>query len=159
VSTFDYVKTHPELHKRQAKEKSMAAKIGLWLDERQAVIVSITNMSAKTTKVKSAIKDENFAVNPVSGNSGAKLDLAAAHRNKIKIKEALDPYYDGIIDNIWDAREMFIFGTGEAKYELKNRLEKSDLARRIVAFEDTDKMDDDQIMDKVRQFCSAGLKD
>ena len=93
----------------------MAAKIGLWLDERQAVIVSITNMSAKTTKVKSAIKDEIFAVNPVSGNSGPKLDPAASHRNNIKIKEALDPYYDGIIDNIWDAREMFIFGTGEAK--------------------------------------------
>ena len=135
----------------------MATKIGLWLDERQAVIVSVTNMSAKITKVKSAIKDEIFAVNPVSGDSRAKLDPAAAHRNKIKIKEALDPYYDGIIDNIWDAREMFIFGTGEAKYELKNRLEKSDLARRIIVIEDKDKMDDYQIMDKVYQYYSAGL--
>ena len=128
------------------------------MDERQAVIVSITtNMSAKITKVKSAIKDEIFAVNAVSGDSGAKRDPAAAHRNKIKIKEALDPYYDGIIDNIWNAREMFIFGTGEAKYELKNRLEKSDLARRIVVIEDTDKMDDYQIIDKMCQYCSAGL--
>ena len=135
----------------------MATKIGLWLDERQAVIVSITNMSAKITKVKSTIKDEIFTVNPVSGDSRAKLDPAAAHRNKIKIKEALDHYYDGIIDNIWDAREMFIFGTGEAKYELKNRLEKSDLARRIVVIEDKDKMDDYQIMDKAYQYCSAGL--
>ena len=135
----------------------MATKIGLWLDERQAVIVSVTNMSAKITKVKSAIKDEIFAVNAVSGDSGAKRDPAAAHRNKIKIKEALDPYYDGIIDNIWDAREMFIFGTGEAKYELKNRLRKNNLAQRIVGFEDADKMTDDQIMDKVRQYCSAGL--
>ena len=135
----------------------MATKIGLWLDERQAVIVSVTNMSAKITKVKSAIKDEIFAVNAVSGDSGAKRDPAAAHRNKIKIKEALDPYYDGIIDNIWDAREMFIFGTGEAKYELKNRLEKSDLARRIVVIEDTDKMDDYQIIDKMGQYCSVGL--
>ena len=135
----------------------MATKIGLWLDERQAVIVSVTNMSAEITKVRSAVKDENFAVNPVPGDSGARQNSAAAHRNKIKIKEALDPYYDGIIDNIWDAREMFIFGTGEAKYELKNRLEKSDLARRIVVIEDKDKMDDYQIMDKVYQYRSAGL--
>ena len=135
----------------------MATKIGLWMDERQALIVSVTNMSAKITKVKSVIKDEMFAVNAVSGDSGAKQDPAAAHRNRIKIKKALDPYYDGIIDNIWDAREMFIFGTGEAKYELKNRLEKSDLARRIVVIEDTDKMDDYQIIDKMSQYCSAGL--
>ena len=135
----------------------MATKIGLWMDERQALIVSVTNMSAKITKVKSIIKDEIFTVNAVSGDSGAKQDPAAVHRNRIKIKEALDPYYDGIIDNIWNAREMFIFGTGEAKYELKNRLEKSDLARRIVVIEDTDKMDDYQIIDKMCQYCSAGL--
>ena len=135
----------------------MATKIGLWLDKRQAVIVSIKNMGAEITKVKSAIKDEFCAVNAVSGDSEAKRDPAAVHRNRIKIKEALEPYYDGIIDNIWDAREMFIFGTGEAKYELKNRLEKSDIARRIVVIEDTDKMDDYQIIDKMCQYCSAGL--
>jgi len=136
----------------------MATKIGLWLDEREAVIVSVTNMRAKITKVKSAIKDGIFAANPVAGDSGTKRDPATAHRNKMKIKEALNPYYEGIIDNIWDAGEMFIFGTGEAKYELKNRLEKSDLARRIVVIEDTDKMDDYQIMDKVCHYCSEGLK-
>jgi len=135
----------------------MATKIGLWLDERQAVIVSVTNMSAKITKVKSAIKDEIFAVNHVPGDSGTKRDTAIAHRNKIKIKEALDPYYDGIIDNIWTAGKIVIFGSGEAKYELKNHLRKNNLAQRIVGFEDADKMTDDQIMDKVCQYCSAGL--
>jgi len=135
----------------------MAAKIGLWLDERQAVIVSVTNMGAEITKVKSAIKDENLAVNPVFSDSGARQNSAAAHRNKIRIKEVLDPYYDGIIDNIWDAKEIFIFGMGEAKYELKNRLEKNNLAQRIVDIEDAEKMADNQIMEMVCQYCSAGL--
>jgi hypothetical protein len=132
----------------------MATKIGLWLDERQAIIVSVTNMSAEITKVKSAIKDEIYTVNPVSGDSKVKQDPAAAHRRKIEIEEALDPYYDGIIDNIWTAGEIVIFGAGEAKYELKNRLRKNNLAQRIVGFEDADKMADDQIMDKVRQYSS-----
>ncbi len=132
----------------------MAAKIGLWLDERQAVIVSVTDMSAEITKVKSAIKDEIYAVNSVSDKAGAKQDPAAAHKNKIKMEEALGPYYDAIIDNIWSAGEIVIFGTGEAKYELKNRLKKNNLARRIIGFEDADKMADDQIMDKVRQYSS-----
>jgi hypothetical protein len=132
----------------------MATKIGLWLDERQAVIVSVTNMSTEITKVKSAIKDEIYAVNAVSGDSVAKQDPAAAHRKKIKIEEALDPYYDGIIDNIWNAEEIVIFGAGEAKYELKNRLRKNNLAQHIVGFEDADKMADDRIMDKVCQYSS-----
>ncbi|PKN69990.1 MAG: hypothetical protein CVU54_08140 [Deltaproteobacteria bacterium HGW-Deltaproteobacteria-12] len=132
----------------------MAAKIGLWLDERQAVIVSVTNMSAEITKVKSAIKDEIHAVNNVSSNSEARQDPAAARRNKIKMEEVLGPYYDAIIDNIWSAGEIVIFGAGDAKYELKNRLGKNNLARRIVVFEDADKMADDQIMDKVRQYSS-----
>jgi hypothetical protein len=135
----------------------MATKIGLWLDERQAVIVSVTNMSTEVTKVRSAIKDEIYAVNPASGDTEAKRNKVAAHRNKIKIKEALDPYFNGIIDNIWSAGEIFIFGAGEAKYELKNHLRKNNLAQRIVGFEDADKMADDQILDKLSQysFCSA----
>ena len=132
----------------------MAAKIGLWLDERQAVIVSVTNMSAEITTVKSALKDEIYAVNPVSDNAGAKQDPAAVRKNKIKMEEALGPYYDAIIDNIWSAGEIVIFGAGEAKYELKNRLKKNNLARRIIGFEDADKMADDQIMDRVRQYSS-----
>lgn len=130
----------------------MATKIGLWLDERQAVIVSVTNTNAVITKVKSAIKDETYDANPVSDDSGAQKDPAAARKNKIKIKKALDPYYDGIIDNIWTAREIVIFGAGEAKYELKNRLTQNNLAQRIVGFEDADKMADDQIMDKVCHY-------
>jgi len=128
----------------------MATKIGLWLDERQAVIVSVTNMSAEITKVKSAIKDEINAADSASGEAGAKQDTAAAHRKKIKIKEMLDPYYDGIIDNIWSAREIVIFGAGEAKYELKKRLRKNNLAQRIIGFEEADKMADDQIIRKMR---------
>lgn len=130
----------------------MAARIGLWLDERQAVIVSVTNMSTQITKVKSAIKDEIYSISPASDGSRAKEDPAAARRNKIRIKEALDPYYEGIIDNIWTAGEIFIFGAGEAKYELKNLLEKNNLAQRIVGFEDADKMADDQIMDRVCRY-------
>ena len=131
----------------------MATKIGLWLDKRQAVIVSITNMGAEITKIKSALKDEIYSVKTASGDSGAKQDLTVAHR---KIKKALDPYYDGIIDNIWNAGEIFIFGAGEAKYELKNHLRKNNLAQRIVGFEDADEMADDQIIDKVRQYSFRG---
>jgi hypothetical protein len=44
-----------------------------------------------------------------------------------------------------------IFGPGEAKVELKKRLENVDLHGHIVGIETTDKMTDNQIVAKVRQ--------
>ncbi|MCX6555193.1 MAG: hypothetical protein NTZ12_09310 [Candidatus Aminicenantes bacterium] len=47
-----------------------------------------------------------------------------------------------------------IFGPGEAKGELKKRLERDGLGGRIAAVETVDKMTDRQIAAKVRKrFC------
>jgi hypothetical protein len=50
-----------------------------------------------------------------------------------------------------DAESILIFGPGEAKGELKERLERNYLGGRIVAVEAVDKMTDRQIAAKVRQ--------
>jgi hypothetical protein len=47
---------------------------------------------------------------------------------------------------------MLIFGPGEAKGELKKRLESNNLGGRIVGIETVDKMTDRQIAAKVRQY-------
>jgi len=51
-----------------------------------------------------------------------------------------------------DAESILIFGPGEAKGELRKRLEKDNLGGRIVAIETVDKMTDRQIAAKVRQY-------
>jgi hypothetical protein len=45
-----------------------------------------------------------------------------------------------------------IFGPGEAKGELKKRLERNKLGERIVGIETIDRMTDRQIAAKVRQY-------
>jgi hypothetical protein len=50
-----------------------------------------------------------------------------------------------------DAESILIFGPGEAKGELRKRLERNNLGGRIVAIETVDKMTDRQIAAKVRQ--------
>ena len=76
----------------------------------------------------------------------------------IAAKEAytghLNIYYDAVIASIRDADSIIIFGPGEAKGELKERLEKSNLGGRIVGIETVDKMTDRQIAAKVRQYFS-----
>ena len=58
---------------------------------------------------------------------------------------------DVVIACLGDAESILIFGPGEAKGELKKRLEKNKLSGRIVVVETVDKMTDHQIAAKVRK--------
>ncbi len=64
----------------------------------------------------------------------------------------LNIYYDAVIACIRDAESIMIFGPGEAKGELKTRLERNNLGGRIEDIETVDKMTDRQIAAKVRQY-------
>ena len=63
----------------------------------------------------------------------------------------LNKYYDQVISYIRDAESILILGPGEAKVELKKRLEREALSGRVVGIETVDKMTDRQIAAKVRQ--------
>jgi hypothetical protein len=69
----------------------------------------------------------------------------------------LNIYYDAVIASIRDAESILIFGPGEAKGELKERLEKSGLAGIIVGVEAADKMTDHQITARVRQHFQVDM--
>jgi hypothetical protein len=63
----------------------------------------------------------------------------------------LNSYYDAVIASIGDAESILIFGPGEAKGELKKRLQRKNLGGRIEVLETVDKMTDRQIAAKVHQ--------
>ncbi len=56
-----------------------------------------------------------------------------------------------MIAYIHDAESILILRPGEAKDELKERLEKNNLGKRVVGIETVDKMTDHQIAAKTRQ--------
>jgi hypothetical protein len=60
-------------------------------------------------------------------------------------------YYDEVIVCIGDAETILIFGPGEAKVELKKRMERDKIGIRIVTMETADKMTEPQIVAKVKQ--------
>ena len=64
----------------------------------------------------------------------------------------LNQYYAAVIAAIRAAKSILIFGPGEAKGELKKRLEHAKLGKQIVAIETADKMTDRQIAAKVREY-------
>ncbi len=63
-------------------------------------------------------------------------------------------YYDEVILCIRPAEAILIFGPGEAKGELRKRIERDTLDLRILCFETTDKMTERQISQKVKRHYS-----
>jgi hypothetical protein len=64
----------------------------------------------------------------------------------------LNIYCNAVIACIRDAESILIFDPGEAKGELKKRLERNKLGGRIVGIETIDRMTDRQISAKVRRY-------
>ena len=65
--------------------------------------------------------------------------------------EQLDRYYDDIISQLGLPEAVLIFGPGEAKLELKERLSRSKaLSGCTVDLETADKLTDPQIVAKVK---------
>jgi hypothetical protein len=64
----------------------------------------------------------------------------------------LDQYYDDVISQLGRPDAFLLFGPGEAKLQLKERLGRSQVSSEsIVAVESTDKLTDPQIMAKVNE--------
>jgi hypothetical protein len=124
----------------------MTKQVGLWIDHRETIIVNITDQGEETRRIESGMeKHVRF-----SGGSDAKEGSTEDGRDR-QFTDHLNNYYDEVISHLRDAESILIFGPGEAKGELKTRLEHHKLGERIVDVETEDKMTDRQIAAKVRQ--------
>lgn len=130
----------------------MRTRVGLWIDHRKAIIVAITAEGEEIKLIISKAEKQlrRSGDSPLKGGYESQIVPAADSRQRA-LTEHLNIYYDAIIASIRDAESILIFGPGEAKGELKKRLEKNDLGRYIVGIETMDKMTDRQIAAKVRK--------
>ena len=122
----------------------MKKEIGLWIDHTKAVIFSLANEGAEIKRISSELK------NNVRFSGGVQKESAEKHRDK-RLSGHLINYYNEVVNYICDAESILIFGPGEAKDELKKRLESRKLYQKVVGFEIADKMTDNEIVAKVRQ--------
>jgi stalled ribosome rescue protein Dom34 len=124
----------------------MKKNIGLWIDQREAVIVVLSDKGTQITRIKSAAEKQiRFA----GGSRKDGLQTTETIRSR-KLDTQLGKYFDDIVAHIRDAEMIQIFGPGAAKNELMKRLEKDGLKERIVEVETMDTMTDNQIVAKVQ---------
>jgi len=131
----------------------MKTKVGLWIDHRKAIIVAVTDKGEEIGLVVSKVEKhlERSGDSPLKGRYESQ-KVPEDDRRQRTFKGHLNIYYGAVIACLRDAESILIFGPGGAKDELKKRLEKNKLGRRIAGIETVDKMTDRQIAAKVRKY-------
>lgn len=125
----------------------MTRKVGIWIDHRDAYIVSIGDAGEETQRVESGMeKHVRF-----SGHSTMAKGPGENQRDR-QFAAHLGKYYDEVATRIRDADAILIFGPGEAKGELQKRLAGKGLGERIIGVETIDKVTDPRFVAKVRKI-------
>lgn len=129
----------------------MKKEVGLWIDHRKTVFVTIENEVEVIREIKSNMeKHVRFSSGTHSKASNSSEGSTAEDVRDRQFADHLEQYYEGVISFIRDADAIWIFGPGEAKVELESCLKRNHLGERIVGVETVDKMTDPQIASKVR---------
>lgn len=120
----------------------MKSQVGLWIDYREAVIVTLIDQDEEITRITS---DVEVLVSDADAPHKSQQD-----RHKKCFDNQLGKYYGKLINTIHNADSILIFGPGKAKYEFHKKLDQRGHREQIVAIETTDSMTEPQIAAKVR---------
>ena len=130
----------------------MKKEIGLWLDHRDAIIVILTEGGEEIKHIASSSgKHMRYSGSSHSKTPEGLKEVTSEDQRDRKFENELNKYYDEVIASIRDAESIQIFGPGEAKSELKKRLEHEGIEGNILAIETVDKLTGPQIAAKVRE--------
>ena len=126
---------------------------GLWIDHKKAVIVAASADPVTAVTLESQVGPHDL----YSGHAGYPTPNGPQEGRGERSYEAhfgehLKHYYDQVIVQLGHPDALLIFGPGEAKLQLKERLQhsKSRDACKVVV-ETTDKMTDGQIVAHVKE--------
>jgi hypothetical protein len=131
----------------------MRTKVGLWIDQREALIVAVTDKGEEIRLIISKVEKQPGRSGGIRSTTSYESELVPADDSRERRSTGLlNIYYNAVIACIRDAESILIFGPGEAKGELKKRLVRNKLHGRIVGMETIDRMTDRQIAAKVRRY-------
>ena len=127
---------------------------GLWVDHEKAIIVSLMSGSHKVIHVESDVEGHFRLKGGSRSNTPWGIQGATSEsKRELRYNKHLNIYFQNIIDLLKDAKQIFIFGPGEAKYELKKKIEENKMfLGKISDIETTDKLTEPQSVVKVKKY-------
>ena len=123
----------------------MAAKAGVWIDYKQAVVVLLSDAGQEIKKVAFNIGQQ------IHSKGGARHEFVAENRLERKVHSDRKDYYEDVIAAIGAVKSLLILGPGEAKGEFTKHMKGKKLRGLTIELETADKMTDRQIAAQVRE--------
>ena len=125
--------------------------VGLWIDHRRAVIVTLDGKDDKGAQgtIEEVVSGMEKHVRYSSG-AHVQEDVAEDQQDK-RFNGHLNKYYEEVAGRLRDAAAILILGPGEAKGELQKLLARQGKGGLVVGVQAADKMTDHQLAVLVRQ--------
>ena len=129
----------------------MPRNVGIWIDHTKAVIVFVSadRVTAKTVESNVGPHARYSGRAPYPTPGGPKAGRGEK-KYEARYGQHLDRYYDEVISQLGQPEALLIFGPGEAKLQLKERLSRSK-EQPSVEIETTDELTEPQIVAKVKE--------
>lgn len=125
--------------------------VGIWLDHREAKVVFVNDADEEVIHILSHVeRHPRRSGLPATGPYEAQAVPADDSRER-RYTGLLAGYLDRIIEAVEGADEIWIVGPGEAKGELRSRLDRTVRRGRSVFVESASRMSDGQLVHKVHQ--------
>jgi hypothetical protein len=118
--------------------------VGVWIDHKKAVIVSASEDHVTTKTLESDVGPHP--------HFGGQEDGGGEKKYEERRRQSLERYFDEVVTHLGQPEALLIFGPGEAKLELKERLGRSGtLPQPVVEIETADRLSDPQIVARVKE--------
>jgi len=136
----------------------MHNKVGVWIDHKKAVIVSASAEAFSVRTVESEIGPHaRYSGRSEYPTPDGPQEGGGERHYEQRYDQHLDRYYDETISRLGQFDALLVFGPGEAKLQLKERLARAAASERAIDVETTDKLTDRQIVAHVKAHYGLDL--
>ncbi len=132
----------------------MGNDIGVWIDHRQAVIVTINGTGIPAAEViESGAEPKHKASGHVRASSALHRTTGGHKHEENRRRQALAKFYDRVIARMKGADRLLLVGPNGAKVELEARMKRRPaLSRRILGRTQVGRLTRRQLVANVRTF-------
>lgn len=129
----------------------MGSQVGVWVDHREAILVKISDSGEQTIHIPSDVESQLRRSGDDPHEKFEPLKVAADDIRLNKQTAALNTFYDEVISHLSSAQAILICGPGEARLELKKRMDAKHPTKAKVDLEVADRMSEAQVVARVRK--------
>jgi len=129
----------------------MKNRVGLWIDHRQAVVITLSGPGETLHRVVSHVEKHPERSQTAAPGAFEAQQVKADNSRQRALTGHLAVYYDAVIASLPETPGLLVFGPGEAKNEMRHRLAEKKPSVAVVV-ETAEAMTDPQMVAKVRAW-------